>query len=192
MLTQRGELINELRELDVRNEVLLFVAEVKPALIVDIDYEETELLKTHFPFTPLESELSEVIYANMFFQSEEQKEKFVKENMNGYFIKSRTRLGIELGYPPDACKVFGRNLRLTDVAEKEYFKLFNEKGYANHPWVEERAIELGFNENTTIIDYHGMRFNTPIDKIKESCIWMVDNRPVPENLQTQVMMKKFV
>lgn len=157
--------------IQLNQEALLLIHGVKPALLSTmgkVPNKRTEMLQflqSFYPTIGFPHRGNSV----MIFHSGKEMLNFTKDGLVS--IESHTRetsvidynyeqLGIYLGYPPAAAKWFVNNFETVDGK------------------VPERVS----------INYHGVQFVCSKELIRECLDWMDDNRPVPEEIQTQVSL----
>ncbi|AND28373.1 hypothetical protein BK764_12330 [Bacillus thuringiensis serovar israelensis] len=126
---------------------------------------------------------------NLYFQTEEQKERFVRECTDDGRFTCHIKLGLELGFPPFACEVVGKNINLKDDVHEKY-KDYGEHWLAHNDSVLNQELEeRGYIKDTIGINYHGVQFGMERGTAKETYEWLLENMPVPSNLQTVVIVK---
>ncbi|PGT89913.1 hypothetical protein [Bacillus thuringiensis] len=82
-------------------------------------------------------------------------------------------LGIALGFPPKACKQFEEMLSLEKVGQEEEF---------------EKTLQQMFS-----VKYHGgYTFSTPKDSVIDNVEWMLENRPIPAEIQTCIIITEVL
>ncbi|MBT3123378.1 MULTISPECIES: hypothetical protein [Bacillus subtilis group] len=90
--------------------------------------------------------------------------KVVSREGREYFDYNHGELGKVLGYPPEACDWFSNLLRRGEL-----------KG-----------------TDKCVIDYHGMLFACAVDMVDDCLSWVKKNRPVPDEIKTEIVVKKYV
>ncbi|MGF2716341.1 hypothetical protein ACQUY5_29690 [Bacillus cereus] len=164
-------LVSELENHESKQEIELFLEEVKPALFLRNKGGIVGSLVTHYPSVSFPHKFGQVLI----FQNGEDLKQFI---LKSTFIRvdkpimdyEVSDLGSVLGYPPNACDVFRTNM-LKEVIGKTGGK-----------------DPVGLVELYTV-NYHGICFNTSLDLFESDIKWLLKYRPVPEYLQTGITIE---
>ncbi|MGF2740807.1 hypothetical protein [Bacillus sp. alh8] len=166
------EIMDVLKErgIEVTRDVLLFIYGVKPACVLSSNKRGlVHVFQSVYPNIGVQRvpKSGQVI----FFQDAAVMKKFIDGGLKvvsregrEYFDYNHGELGKVLGYPPEACDWFSNLLRRGEL-----------KGI-----------------DKCVIDYHGMLFACAVDMVDDCLSWVKKNRPVPDEIKTEIVVKKYV
>ncbi|UPI11970.1 hypothetical protein [Bacillus phage SBSphiJ1] len=144
-------------------ESRLFLYGIKPALAIPVDSTASEIFVYNFPslVEPSNGSAYAVVFQDAYKLHEYVQKAGVAEVNNSWWKGSRFKvpckdLGIALGYPPSACAWFAQYINRVDNNQ----------------------------EGKRMVYYHGMQFVTHENLLLENIIWLKENLPVSEHLQS--------
>lgn len=139
----------------------LFLAGIKPALLLNVAEKNCEYFAKEFPyshFTYRTFNATEFVTVAVFFQTFQQKLLF---DMKRLFYKGKyfdQLLGITLGFPPNAIKQYLKNEDCEDL------------------------YDVG-------VVYHGIYFKTNLMTLQQDIEWLEDRYQIPNTLQTEITIR---
>ncbi|MEC2463822.1 hypothetical protein P9X10_02745 [Bacillus cereus] len=164
-------MVAELENHESKQEIELFLEGVKPALLLRNKGGVVSSLVTHYPSVSFPHKFGQVLI----FQNGEDLKNFILKSTSIRVDKpimdyDVNDVGVALGYPPNSCYCFKEN------GLKEYMAKVDGRDPVG-------MIEM------YPVDYHGIRFFSTLDLFKEDINWMLENRPVPTDLQTGITIE---
>ncbi|WP_460271820.1 hypothetical protein [Bacillus sp. NEAU-Y102] len=148
----------------VAGDAKLFLYNLKPALLVKSTFFYAKSFMASYPSITLPQRGSVILFQDGQVMQEyvNNVARVVKSDKHGGYIMDydNGKLGTVLGYPPFLSDIFNQSFCQKEGEKEKWFG----------------------------IQYHGYHFGAPGRLVIDSVNWMLENRPIPEELQTRVLV----
>lgn len=158
------------------NDVRLLLYGAKPAVYISMSWGFIKHFMGNYPCITVPHVGKGLVFifqnSELMYQYMIDKAKLMQHNRLGVSVVecSEEDLGLLLGFPPSASKWFGSS-DVTTIMKTNKNK---------------------YHEIARFIDYHGYIFASHVTDVVNSVDWMLENRPIPEVIQTGISVKQIL